>query len=134
MNLLVDLKSEFDLTYLIISHDLNMVRYMSDRIAVMYLGKIVEIGDSETIFNSPRHPYTRSLLSSIPVPDPDVKFEPMRLSGEMPSPIDPPSGCRFHTRCPFAVDSCYTDEPSLSKVSKDHFSACPVDPLAKKTK
>jgi len=134
LNLLVDLKSEFDLTYLIISHDLNMVRYMSDRIAVMYLGKIVEIGDSETIFKSPRHPYTRSLLSSIPVPDPDVKFEPMRLSGEMPSPIDPPSGCRFHTRCPFAIDSCYTDEPPLSKVSKDHFSACPVDPLPKKTK
>ena len=111
-----------------------MVRYMSDRIAVMYLGKIVEIGDSETIFNSPRHPYTRSLLSSIPVPDPDVKFEPMRRSGEMPSPIDPPSGCRFHTRCPFAVESCYTDEPSLSKVDNEHFSACPVDPLAKKIK
>ncbi len=106
LNLLLDLKDEFNLTYIFISHDLNVVRYMSDRVMVMYLGQVVEIGDSESLFNAPQHPYTRALLSSIPSMDPDHRTEVPPLAGDPPHPINPPSGCRFHTRCAQAQPVC----------------------------
>ena len=115
LNLLKRLQKEFGLTYLFISHDLGVVRHIADRIIVMYLGKIVEIGDTEAIFNNPQHPYTKALLSAIPVPDPRNKSQRIFLRGDVPSPINPPTGCRFHTRCPFATDLCRTDEPHLEQ-------------------
>ena len=121
LNLLKRLQREYNLTYLFISHDLGVVRHISDRIIVMYLGKIVEIGDKHSIFENPQHPYTKALLSSIPVPDPEKEKERIILKGDIPSPIDPPSGCRFHTRCPFATDLCKTKEPELN--SKNHMKA-----------
>lgn len=127
LNLLEDLQEEFNLTYLFISHDLGVVRHISDRIIVMYLGKIVEIADKTSLFENPQHPYTKALLSAIPVPDPDKKKERIVLKGDVPSPIDPPEGCRFHTRCPFATDKCRTEEPKLrtSELMKDeHEAAC----------
>ena len=127
LNLLEELQNEFGLTYLFISHDLGVVRHISDRIIVMYLGKIVEIADKTSLFENPQHPYTKALLSAIPVPDPDVKKERIVLKGDVPSPIDPPTGCRFHTRCPFATDKCKTDEPVLrtSELMKEgHEAAC----------
>ncbi|MBM7707820.1 peptide/nickel transport system ATP-binding protein/oligopeptide transport system ATP-binding protein [Chryseomicrobium aureum] len=127
LNLLEDLQEEFNLTYLFISHDLGVVRHISDRIIVMYLGKIVEIADKISLFENPQHPYTKALLSAIPVPDPDKKKERIVLKGDVPSPIDPPEGCRFHTRCPFATDKCRTEEPKLrtSDLMKDeHEAAC----------
>lgn len=113
LNLLLDLKEDFGLTYVFISHDLNVVRYISDRVMVMYLGQIVEIGDCETLFESPKHPYTRALLSSIPSMDPDNRTEEPPLSGDPPNPINPPSGCRFHTRCVHAQPICSMTEPKL---------------------
>lgn len=107
LNLLLDLKDEFNLTYIFISHDLNVVRYMSDRVMVMYLGQVVEIGESEALFNAPQHPYTRALLSSIPSMDPDHRTEVPPLAGDPPNPINPPSGCRFHTRCAQAQPVCF---------------------------
>jgi len=111
LNLLQDLQDEFQLTYLFISHNLNVVRHIADRIAVMYLGNIVEIADAERLFEAPQHPYTRALMSANPVPDPDVPMSPVILKGELPSPLDPPAGCRFHTRCPSVFEPCHSIVP-----------------------
>ena len=127
LNLLEELQDEFGLTYLFISHDLGVVRHISDRIIVMYLGKIVEIADKTSLFENPQHPYTKALLSAIPVPDPDAKKERIVLKGDVPSPINPPTGCRFHTRCPFATDKCKKEEPKLRKTGlmmEGHEAAC----------
>ena len=127
LNLLKELQKEFNLTYLFISHDLGVVRHISDRVMVMYLGKIVEIGDREAIFENASHPYTKALLSAIPVPDPTHEKTNIALKGDVPSPIDPPEGCRFHTRCPFAQDKCKVDEPLLQThqtMEGEHGAAC----------
>lgn len=124
LNLLLDLKEEFGLTYVFISHDLNVVRYISDRVMVMYLGQVVEIGDCETLFVSPRHPYTRALLSSIPSMDPDHRTEEPPLSGDPPNPINPPSGCRFHTRCVHAQAVCSIKVPQLVTNTRGEGVAC----------
>lgn len=127
INLLKQLQRDFNLTYLFISHDLGVVRHISDRVIVMYLGKIVEIGDKTSIFDNPHHPYTIALLSAIPVPDPDVKNERILLEGDVPSPINPPKGCRFHTRCPFATEKCRTETPELrhaDTMKEGHMGAC----------
>lgn len=127
LNLLEELQEEYNLTYLFISHDLGVVRHISDRIIVMYLGKIVEIADKASLFDNQKHPYTKALLSAIPVPDPDRKKERIVLRGDVPSPIDPPTGCRFHTRCPFATDKCIQEEPVLrtaGNMKEDHQAAC----------
>jgi len=116
LNLLKKLREEFHLTYLFVTHHLLVVKYISNRIAVMYLGKIVELGPTAEIFQRPLHPYTRALLSAIPVPDPDSTREKIILTGDVPNPIDPPSGCRFHPRCPHVKDICRTTEPTLEKV------------------
>lgn len=124
LNLLFGLKDEFRLTYLFISHNLSVIKHICDRIAVMYLGKIVEIGDREMIFHNPSHPYTRALISSIPIPDPDIKRNRIILQGDIPSPLNPPSGCRFHTRCPECQNSCGEREPELVEIEQGHFVAC----------
>ncbi|MES1184986.1 MAG: ABC transporter ATP-binding protein [Myxococcales bacterium] len=117
LNLLGDLQDELGLTYLFISHNLNVVRHIADRIAVMYLGSLVELADAETLFSAPQHPYTRALLSANPLPDPDVPLSPILLKGEIPSPLHPPSGCRFHTRCPDAFEPCSSVVPEARLVS-----------------
>lgn len=126
LNLLKDLQKQKNLTYIFIAHDLSIVEYMSDRIAVMYLGKIVELADAKHLYKSCKHPYTEALVSAIPVPDIDKK--PIRnvVKGELPSPANPPTGCNFHTRCPLAEERCKVDEPNLEKVegSKNHYVAC----------
>jgi peptide/nickel transport system ATP-binding protein len=124
LNLLLDLKDEFGLTYLFISHDLNVVRYISNRVMVMYLGQVVEIGDSETLFDRPQHPYTKALLSSIPSMDPDHRTEQPPLAGDPPNPINPPSGCRFHTRCSRAEAICSQRVPRLAAAQTDHAVSC----------
>jgi len=124
LNLLKDLQTEFELTYIFISHDLSVVRHISDRIAVMYLGKIVELTDTEKLFENPLHPYTKALLSSIPIPKIGAKRDRIILEGDVPSPIDPPKGCRFSTRCPIAEDVCQNKEPLLYEFSKNHYAAC----------
>jgi len=126
VNLLQRLQDTLGLTYLFIAHDLSMVRYISDRMAVMYVGKLVEISNSDELYEKPLHPYTQALLSAIPIPDPVVEEQRKRitLKGDVPSPIDPPPGCRFHTRCPIAVDICSEQEPELRRVGVDHLVAC----------
>ena len=124
INLLQDLQEEFGLTYLFISHDLSVVEHISDRVAVMYLGKLAEVADSETLYKIPLHPYTQALLAAAPVPDPKRKKKRIVLYGDVPSPIDPPPGCRFHTRCPFAKEFCKQQEPPLREVRPNHLAAC----------
>ena len=118
LNMLVDLKTELELTYLFISHDLNVVQYLSDRVLVMYLGKIVELGPVEAIYSDPQHPYTRALLSARPSMDPRRRTNEAPIQGDPPNPIDPPSGCRFRTRCPFAEDVCARVEPPLADTGR----------------
>jgi len=127
VNLLSDLQDELGLALLFISHDLAIVEHLTHRVAVMYLGKIVEVPDRRTLFAESHHPYTQALLSAVPVPDPTIKRQRMILTGDVPSPINPPSGCRFHTRCPFAFDRCRTEEPALKAVGDGHMSACHLD-------
>jgi peptide/nickel transport system ATP-binding protein len=124
LNLLLDLKEAFGLTYIFISHDLNVVRYMSDRVMVMYLGQVVEVGDSETLFKHAAHPYTQALLSSIPTLDPDRRTETPPLAGDPPNPINPPSGCRFHTRCVHAQAICSEKMPVLAPAQYGQQVAC----------
>jgi len=124
LELMTELKEEFDLTYLFITHDLAVAKYISDRIAIMYLGKIVEMGQKELIFSNPLHPYTMALLSAIPVPNPKRKRKRIELKGEVPSSINIPSGCRFHPRCPYKEDICSKEEPQLIEAEKDHYVAC----------
>jgi peptide/nickel transport system ATP-binding protein len=127
INLLVDLQDEFGMALLFISHDLAIVEHLTHRVAVMYLGKIVEVADRRTLFASSHHPYTRALLSAVPVPDPTAKRQRIILTGDVPSPINPPSGCRFHTRCPYVFDRCRVEEPKLRPVGDGHVSACHLD-------
>ncbi|MCX6090051.1 MAG: oligopeptide/dipeptide ABC transporter ATP-binding protein [Atribacterota bacterium] len=124
INLMADLKTEFQLTYLFISHDLSVVKHLCDRIMVMYLGKTMEITTREILFCRPLHPYTVSLISAVPVPDPDYHINRILLLGDVPSPVHPPSGCRFHTRCPVTRKKCETDEPLLIEQEPFHFVAC----------
>lgn len=124
LNLLKKLQKEYGLTYLFISHDLGVVRHISDRIIVMYLGKVVEIAEKKSLFDNPRHPYTQALLSAIPEPNRKKKKERIILKGDVPSPIDPPSGCRFHTRCPLATDLCRQSDPELTSLGEGHQAAC----------
>ena len=124
LNLLKDLQSEYDLTYLFISHDLGVVHHITDRVMVMYLGKVVELAETDALFANPRHPYTQALLSAIPSLDRTQRKERIILQGDVPSPIDPPSGCRFHTRCPYAMDICRQEEPLLREMPEAHFVAC----------
>ena len=128
LNLLLDLQKELGLSYLFISHDLAVVKHVSDRIAIMYLGRIVETGDAQTLYNSPAHPYTQALLSAIPVPDPLHKSQRQILQGDVPSPIDPPTGCHFHTRCPHTEARCRAESPILCSVNgRDQHKACHLD-------
>ena len=126
INLLEDLQHEFELTYLFITHDLGMVRHLCDRVAVMYLGKIVEMCEVKDLYAYPLHPYTQALLSAIPVPDPEVEKTRKRiiLEGDVPNPANPPVGCHFNTRCPLAVDRCFKEEPEMKELRKGHFAAC----------
>ena len=126
LNLLVDLQKEFNLAYLFIAHDLAVVKHISDRISIMYLGKIVEESTGDSIYHQPRHPYTRSLISAIPIPDPHQKVQREVIVGDVPSPINPPSGCRFHPRCPQAMDKCKIEAPELRPVT-DHQVSCHLD-------
>jgi peptide/nickel transport system ATP-binding protein len=129
VNLLQDLQREFGLALLFISHDLAIVEHMTHRVAVMYLGKIVEMAARNQIFAAPRHPYTKALLSAVPVPDPAARRTPMILKGDVPSPINPPSGCRFHTRCPYVFDRCRAEEPELRQGAEGQWAACHLDAL-----
>ncbi|MBI4245744.1 MAG: dipeptide ABC transporter ATP-binding protein [Candidatus Rokubacteria bacterium] len=126
INLLEDLQTDLGLTYLFIAHDLAVVRHISDRIAVMYLGKIVELADRKAVYDDPLHPYTRALLAAVPIPDPELEARRERvvLGGEVPSPLNPPSGCVFHPRCPIAIDRCRVEVPPLREVKAGHWAAC----------
>ena len=124
INLLMDLQKELNLAYLFISHDLAVVEHISNRIAVMYLGKIVEFSDKISLYENPQHPYTKALLSAVPIPDPKKKRDKIILKGDVPSPMNPPSGCNFHTRCPSAQDVCREKIPELKKVKSNHYASC----------
>nr|WP_206698859.1 dipeptide ABC transporter ATP-binding protein [Shouchella lehensis] len=124
LNLMESLKDEFKLTYVFIAHDLSVVKHISDRVGVMYLGKMVELASSDALYEEPKHPYTKALLSSVPIPDPDLKSERTILKGDVPSPSNPPTGCTFHTRCPNAMDICKTTVPAWQEVEPNHRVAC----------
>ena len=124
INLLEDLQEQFNLTYIFISHDLSVVRHISDRVGVMYLGALVELSDKEELYNNPLHPYTQALLSAVPEPDPDIKQNRILLSGDVPSPANPPSGCKFHTRCKYKMDICVEERPEFRDVGNNHIVAC----------
>ncbi|MBS0243650.1 MAG: dipeptide ABC transporter ATP-binding protein [Proteobacteria bacterium] len=124
INLMIDLQRDFGISYLFIAHDLAVVEHISHRVAVMYLGRIVEIAGKDQLFAEPQHPYTEALLSAVPVPDPTVKSERIILQGDVPSPMRPPSGCPFHTRCRYAIDRCKTDVPAMREVAPGHFTSC----------
>jgi peptide/nickel transport system ATP-binding protein len=124
LNILRELQHEFSLTYMFIAHNMSVVEHISDRVAVMYLGKIVELTDRATLYRDPQHPYTQALMSAIPIPAPDLKRERIVLTGDVPSPLNPPHGCRFHTRCPVAFDRCKVDEPPLIDLGGGHYAAC----------
>ncbi|WP_221568568.1 ABC transporter ATP-binding protein [Alkalihalobacillus sp. TS-13] len=124
LNLLQDLQKEFDLTYVFIAHDLGVVRHISDRVGVMYLGKIAELADSEKLYEKPLHPYTQALLSAVPIPDVDHEKDQVMLQGDVPSPSNPPSGCPFHTRCPKVMDVCKKVVPTFQEVEENHYVAC----------
>ena len=126
INLLQDLKREFELSYVFIAHDLRVIEYISDRVAVMYLGKIVELAESEELYRNPKHPYTQALLSAVPIPNPRNTKKRQILEGDVPSPINPPSGCHFHTRCIYRTAECARFEPSFSDIGGGHYVACPV--------
>jgi len=131
LNLLQDLQRDFDLTYLFIAHDFSVVRHLCNKVAVMYLGRIVELGETDALFENPQHPYTEALLSAVPVPDPSIEKRRKRilLTGDVPSPLNPPPGCPFHPRCRYAQDSCRVETPALNEVRDAHFAACPVLPF-----
>ena len=124
INLLMKLQDEFGLSYLFVAHDLAVVEHISHRVAVMYLGRIVELADTESVFSRPQHPYTVALLSAVPVPDPQSARKRIILAGDVPSPVNPPPGCRFHTRCPLAFDRCRVEVPAMKEVAPGHFAAC----------
>jgi peptide/nickel transport system ATP-binding protein/oligopeptide transport system ATP-binding protein len=124
LNLLQDLQKDFGLTYLFVAHNLSVVEHISDRVAVMYLGKIVELATRKELFNNPQHPYTQALISAIPIPKPNIQRERIILQGEVPSPQNPPQGCRFHPRCPFVMDHCSVEEPNFREARPDHWVAC----------
>jgi oligopeptide/dipeptide ABC transporter ATP-binding protein len=125
LTLMLNLRNQFNLTYLFITHDLATARNFVDRIAVMYLGRIVEVGDTKSVIEIPRHPYTKALISVVPVPDPRTRKQKTLLAGEIPSPVQIPTGCRFHTRCPIARQSCSKEEPELREITPGHYVACP---------
>ncbi len=124
LNLMNQLKKEFHLTYIFVAHDLSVVEHISDRVGVMYLGNFVEVGNKESLYTRPLHPYTQALLSAVPVPDPTAKKERVILEGNIPSPLNPPKGCKFHTRCPKAMECCKTEAPKRYQVSEDHYVYC----------
>ena len=124
INLLEDLREKFKLTYLFIAHDLSVIKHISNRVAVMYLGKIVELAETEELYHNPLHPYTKALLSAVPIPDPNLKRKRIALEGDVPSPINPPSGCHFRTRCKYVKSICSKKEPPLIEITKEHYIAC----------
>src|SRR5574342_1217490 len=124
LNLMKDIQKEFQLTYIFIAHDLGVVKHISDRVGVMYLGRLVEITDADKLYENPLHPYTKALLAAVPIPDPDIKRDRELLTGDIPSPANPPKGCAFHTRCKECMEVCKTDRPELREIEPGHFAAC----------